>query len=411
MENKLPKGWKRKVISSIAKTTSGGTPNRAKKEFWENGTIPWLKSGELNDNMCISLYEECITDLGLENSSAKLFPKGTLLIALYGATAGKLGILNINASTNQAVCSIQQKGKEKHFDEKFLFYFLLTKREEIIRDSFGGAQPNISKKYIDEIKIPIPESLTEQHRIVAKIDRIFERLDKSIDLVEENIGRAKALKASILSKNFHEGEELPEEWKEDFIKNVCIVNPKKSEVKDLPTNTLVSFLPMSDLQEHAMYFQAKDSKTIDEVYAGYTYFRDNDVLLAKVTPCFENGKAGVANNLTNGIGFGSSEYHILRSKGGILPEWIYYNIMMPKFRIIGTKEMTGSSGLKRVPPVFVSNWQIRFPKSITEQQRVVAQLDHLFSRIDRIIAEQGNKLQQLKALKASVLDKAFRGEM
>lgn len=155
---KLPQGWEWKSLGEIGNTSSGGTPLRNKKEYWENGSIKWLKSGELNDGY-IDFIEENITEEAIENSSAKIFQKGTLLIAMYGATAGRLGILNLDSATNQAVCAFLHKdNKNIKFLEKFLFYFLFFIRDKIIKDSFGGAQPNISQTYIKIYKSPYPHS-------------------------------------------------------------------------------------------------------------------------------------------------------------------------------------------------------------------------------------------------------------
>lgn len=151
---KLPQGWEWKSLGEIANTSSGGTPSRNKKEYWENGNIKWLKSGELNDGY-IDFIEENITEEAIKNSSAKIFQKGTLLIAMYGATAGKLGILNLDSTTNQAICAFLHKDKNIKFLEKFLFYFLFFLRDKIIKDSFGGAQPNINQTYIKKFTNPI----------------------------------------------------------------------------------------------------------------------------------------------------------------------------------------------------------------------------------------------------------------
>ncbi|EQA4466743.1 restriction endonuclease subunit S [Campylobacter coli] len=160
---KLPQGWEWKSLGEIANTSSGGTPSRNKKEYWENGNIKWLKSGELNDGY-IDFIEENITEEAIKNSSAKIFQKGTLLIAMYGATAGKLGILNLDSTTNQAICAFLHKDKNIKFLEKFLFYFLFFLRDKIIKDSFGGAQPNINQTYIKNLQIPLPP-IKEQEQI------------------------------------------------------------------------------------------------------------------------------------------------------------------------------------------------------------------------------------------------------
>ena len=193
---KLPQGWTIKTLGEIAQTTSGGTPSRKKLDYW-NGNIKWLKSGELNDNY-INEVEETITQSGLENSSAKIFSKGTLLIALYGATIGKLGILNLETSTNQAVCAIMPN---KELETKYLFHFLFSIRNKMIKDAFGGAQSNISQTYLKQIKIPLPP-LETQKQIVQLLEKHLQHTDKTGEFIESALNKAKQLKQSLLKSAF-----------------------------------------------------------------------------------------------------------------------------------------------------------------------------------------------------------------
>lgn len=192
----LPQGWTIKTLGEIAHTTSGGTPSRKNLDYW-NGNIKWLKSGELNDDY-INEVEESITQIGLDKSSAKIFPKGTLLIALYGATIGKLGILNIETATNQAICAITPNNK---LDTKYLFHFLFSIRDKMIQDAFGGAQSNISQTYLKQLKIPIPP-LEIQKQIVAILERHFTSADKVSAYIESCLSKAKQLKSSLLKSAF-----------------------------------------------------------------------------------------------------------------------------------------------------------------------------------------------------------------
>lgn len=142
---------------------------------------------------------------------------------------------------------------------------------------------------------------------------------------------------------------------------VCEINPKKSEVANLNGDITVSFLPMEDIGTVQNILPKKEKK-LSEVYKGYTYFKENDVLVAKVTPCFENGKSGIARNLKNGIGFGSSELHVLRPiKEKIVSEYIYPYISSNRFLKEGAKMMTGTGGLQRVPAFFIQEYQIPLP--------------------------------------------------
>lgn len=155
----LKKQYKTIELSKVVNTSSGGTPSRTNPQYY-GGKIPWLKSGELNDSI-ITSAEEFITEEGLNNSSAKIFPKGTLLVAMYGATAGKTGILDIDAASNQAVCSITPK--DSNINTDFLFWFFRAHRFYFIDISRGGAQPNISQNVINKTLFPIvPKDIQEK---------------------------------------------------------------------------------------------------------------------------------------------------------------------------------------------------------------------------------------------------------
>lgn len=154
----LKSEYKTVKLSEVVDTSSGGTPSRTNPQYY-GGEIPWLKSGELNDSI-ITSSEEFISEEGLKNSSAKIFPKGSLLVAMYGATAGKTGILGIDASTNQAVCSVTPKDTSISTD--FLFWFFRAHRFHFIDISRGGAQPNISQGVINKTLFPIVPKDTQE---------------------------------------------------------------------------------------------------------------------------------------------------------------------------------------------------------------------------------------------------------
>ena len=173
----LPKSGCVVKLGDIGKWQAGGTPNRGVKEYY-GGNIPWLKTGDLNDGF-INKIPECITQAGLDNSSAKLNPKDSVLIAMYGATIGKIGILTFPAATNQACCACVDYPL---LEKIYLFYFLLSHRDAFIMQGGGGAQPNISKEIILNTEIPLPP-INEQKRIAEMITEVFSFLDKiSADL-------------------------------------------------------------------------------------------------------------------------------------------------------------------------------------------------------------------------------------
>ena len=167
----IPKKWNWVTLGEIGKWQSGSTPSRLNKDYY-NGDIPWLKTGDLNDGY-ITHIPEYITEKALNETSVKLNPTGSILMAMYGATIGKLGILTYPATTNQACCACEiYTGIEK----EFLFYFLLSHRADFIKLGGGGAQPNISKEKIINTYIPLPPS-EEQKRIVNAVNNVFAQLD------------------------------------------------------------------------------------------------------------------------------------------------------------------------------------------------------------------------------------------
>ena len=170
-----------KKISTFCKTGSGGTPSRSNNAFFENGTIPWVKSGELK-NRYITEVEEYITDLAVEKSSAKLVSKGSLLIAMYGATVGEVSQLTFDATTNQAICNIQPD--ENVCDVNYLYRFLEASKSYLLSRRVGGGQPNISQSVIKDLDVPLPP-LAEQRRIASILDQADELRQKRQQAIEK----------------------------------------------------------------------------------------------------------------------------------------------------------------------------------------------------------------------------------
>ena len=167
----VPQNWSWTTLGKIGKWQSGSTPSRLNKDYY-NGDIPWLKTGDLNDGY-ITHIPEYITEKALNETSVKLNPSGSVLIAMYGATIGKIGILTYPATTNQACCACETFNG---IDKEFLFFFLLSHRDEFIKMGGGGAQPNISKEKIINTYIPLPP-FAEQKRIVSAVRKAFVQLD------------------------------------------------------------------------------------------------------------------------------------------------------------------------------------------------------------------------------------------
>lgn len=166
------------------------------------------------------------------------------------------------------------------------------------------------------------------------------------------------------------------------LKDCCTIKPPKAEAKKhLSGDDLVSFVPMNNLGIDTPHLILEEDRQLSDVSGSYTYFAENDVLLAKITPCFENGKLGIARGLTNGIGFGSSEFIVFRTNEDLLPEYLYYFLLRPIFREQGKAVMTGAVGHKRVPKDFIENIKIPLP-ALDVQHQIVSLLEHALSDIE-----------------------------
>ena len=204
MPFEIPDNWVWTTLGEVGTWQSGGTPSRSNKSYY-GGNIPWLKTGDLNDGL-ISDIPESITEEAVANSSAKINPTGSVLIAMYGATIGKLGILTFPATTNQACCACIEFNA---IIQLYLFYFLLSQRNEFIAKGGGGAQPNISKEIIVNTFIPLPP-LSEQQHIVMEIEKWFALIDQ-IEQSKVNLQTIiKQTKSKILDLAIH-GKLVPQD--------------------------------------------------------------------------------------------------------------------------------------------------------------------------------------------------------
>ena len=380
MENNLPSGLICKPIEEIFKIKSGD----------------FIKSSLLSERGKYNVFG----GNGITGKTANFNISGkNIVIGRVGAKCGNVRLIDEKIWLTDNAFYIYNYGLDiyKPYLAAFLHFFDLRKTAN------QAAQPVISYKGIKDIQVPFPP-LPEQQRIVAKLDSLFERIDKAIELAEQNIVRAQQFMASVLNDVF-DGLDCERVKLQD----ACLINPLKSEVKGLG-DIEMSFLPMVNLNEHQIDFTPKQTKKLKEVYTGYTYFKDGDVLLAKVTPCFENGKAGLASNLVNGIGFGSSEYYVLRANPNILPAYIYFNITTSEFLRMGARNMSGAVGLKRVTKDFLFNYEIPVP-SIELQENIVKYFANQGTKLSILRNRSVERLVELKALKSSLLDAAFKGEL
>ncbi len=285
----MRKGWEYKKLGEVLETTSGGTPSKSHKEYYEGGTIPWLRSGEVSkgDIYDAELY---ITEKGLKKSSAKLFPIDTVLIAMYGATVGQVGILKSTMCTNQAICGILPN---KDFHPNFLKYVLLANKKNYLKQAMGGAQPNISQQVIKSTYIPIVK-FSEQESVVSELDKINEL----IRLKKEQLKDFDNLAQSLFYEMFGDPVENEKGWEVKKLGDVCTFSqgmqvPIENQ-KEIQNEGDVRFLRIID------FTQGKDAPRYVECDNDKYILHEKEIAIVRYgTPGFIcTGKIGaIANNL------------------------------------------------------------------------------------------------------------------
>ena len=380
-------------LGDVCTVVSGSTPKSTVPEYWD-GDIKWITPAELSNDTCIiNDSARHITALGVAKTGLKPFPAGTVILSSR-APIGKTAIAGCEMFCNQGfknlICS-------EKIDSKYLYYFLSGKTDYLNSLGRGATFKEISKAIVENIEIPLPE-VEEQKRIAAR----FERLLRLIQLQKAELEELDKLVKSRFIELFGMPGTDAFGWGLVPLGSTCNINPKKSLDSRLVSGAVVSFVPMPAVTEHGE-IDATAIKEYDEVKTGFTYFAENDVLFAKITPCMESGKGAVAKGLHNGIGFGSTEFHVLRPISGKTdPYWIYTLTAFSQFRMDAASNMTGSAGQRRVPASFLENYRVSLPPIALQEQfaAFVEQTDK-----SKLAVQKG--LQELEILKKSLMQQYF----
>ncbi len=245
--------------------------------------------------------------------------------------------------------------------------------------------PKLNQQNLLSIKIPVPP-MNIQKQIVSEIEQI--NIKNETDL--EQIKKFQESIEGILSNAYLK-------YPTTKLKNFVDIDPSKTDVVKLSNNTKVSFIEMESVSTDG-YIIKNEIKRLEEVRKGYTYFRDGDVLVAKITPCMENGKCAIADNLMNNIGFGSTEFYVLRSNEKLLYPLLYYIIKRESFRNEAKKHMTGASGHRRVPKIFMENYELPLIDSIQVQQQLIEQIELIESQVKKLHDDIMNRESEIEDL-------------
>lgn len=326
---------------------------------------------------------------------------------------------NLICSTGFAVLT-----PKRTIDPLYLHYLSRSEIyiDEIVSRSTGVSYPAINASDIGALECILPP-LNEQHLIGSflhkksfEVETIIQSKLKYITLLEQQrqsiITEAvtKGLNTNVKMKDSGVEwiGEIPEHWNLKRLKNAVILNPSKNEASNVK-NIDVTFLPMENILA-PNEVDLSINKKIEEVYSGYTYFKENDLVLAKVTPCFENGNIAVMQNLKNGIGFGTTELHVLRPKEQQNISFYYYLAQSAPFKQQGISTMYGVGGLKRIPNEFVLNYKFGQPP-LAEQNEIVAFLNKKCREIQSTKQLIEKQIEKLKEYRQVLIYEAVTGKI
>ncbi len=403
-------------ISDITTVVTGGTPSTKNKAFWENGTIPWLQSGVCK-NGYVDTCSKYITQAGLDNSSAKMMPAGTVIIALTGATVGKVGLLRIEACANQSVTGIIPNDS---FLPLYMFYYLLSIRGKIIHDSYGDAQPHISQQYVKDIDIPLP-SLAEQEKIVEWIEELFSELDSGVETLNKTKAQLVVYRQAVLKEAF-EGNLTKQyrtnnsfhEWQNVSI--MQLIEEGKHAIKAGPFGSALKkecYVPSG----YKIYGQEQviaGDETIGDYYIDESKYKElinckvapDDILISlvgtvgKVLILSQNCQAGIINPRL---------IKVTLDKSKMLPRFFKYYFESAYLKSLykekahgATMDVINLGMIKELP----------FPLcDLCEQKQVISEIESRLSVCDSIEQTVNIALQQAEAMRQSILKQAFEGRL
>jgi type I restriction enzyme S subunit len=400
--------WPVRKLGDVCHTGSGGTPLNMNDDYYENGTILWLMSGEVSQGE-IRSATRFITKKGLENSAARLFPEDTVLVAMYGATAGHVGILKFEAATNQAVCGILPG---KTFIPEFLFYFMLSKKEELVAQATGNAQPNISQIKIRNTEVPVP-TLAEQKRIVGILDEAFHGIATAKANAEKSLRNARCLFQSHLREVF---TQRGDRWTKDQIGSVCDIRHgfafDGTEFSNgVPAGNPLIITPGNFTEDGKLLFNERNTKRFSGQPPTGVRFEIGDLVVVMTDlsskmkilgkPAFIESK-----NILHNQRIGRFVFHNER----INKRFLYYFMMTENFLANIKASATGTMVKHTAPKRILSNF-ISFPLDVTEQLAVVAKFDALRAQTQRLESIYKQKLASLDNLKQSLLKEALAGQL
>lgn len=401
----MSKNWQTKTIGELCNLMTGGTPSRSKKEFFENGSINWLVSGDINRRI-ITECDNRITELGLDNSNAKFLPINSVLIALngQGKTRGMVAMLKIKATCNQSLVSIYPKDTEEIIPE-YIFYFLESKYEELrkLTGDTGNDRRGLNMPILRKIKIPYPP-LSEQNRIVSILQETSQNIERVIEMDRANLQNCIDVYNKYLENIFTTNTQG---WLESKLSEIC--EKITDGTHQTPTYYNNGFIFLSSRNVTGGKIDWEKIKYIDEKQHNEMHRRVsprmNDILLAK------NGTTGIAALVDREIDFDIYvSLALLRAKEAVLPQYLLFFINSPLAKTQFNKRLKGI-GVPNLHLEEIREVLIRYPKSTTEQKRVIEKITKMRSGVTKLGSIYEQKISLVENLKKSIFVQTFSGNL
>ena len=379
----IPKDWEIDIIGNLCKTASGGTPSRSNLSFY-NGDIKWFTTGELNDGYLYDSIEH-INREALNNSSAKLFDTGTVLMAMYGATIGKLGVLTQAATTNQACCAFEHSS----ILSLYLFYYLLFKRKAIIELGCGAGQPNISQDIIKSILLFYPSNKEEQQRIVTclnDIDTLLSILDKKIE--KKNLIKQGALQQLLTGEKRLEGFNKP--WIEKRLGDMSTMNSGGTPSSKVQAfyNGGIPFLSISDMTAQGKYIYSTEKKIseLGLINSSARIVNKGTILYAMYASLGKCSISAIKMAISQAVLGINVNTAILDNV------FLYYYLSFIENKVVAMGQTGTQSNLSKE---LVQNFVLKIPVDLTEQIAIATILSDMDAEIEALETKR-SKYEQVK---------------
>jgi type I restriction enzyme S subunit len=408
----IPETWNKVTLNNLKKELyAGGTPRRNNEEYY-NGTIPWVKSGELNNNFIIDI-EERISNLALKNSSAKLVPENSVLIAMYGATAGQVALLVKEAATNQAVLAVIPD-KEKA-DSLFLYYSLSREMKRVVlQRQQGTGQQNLSKTLIKEVSLMLPP-LIEQKKIASILSSVDKSIEKTDEVIEDTKKLKKGLMQELLTKGIGHSEfkevrlgvktyTVPINWEITIIEEISKGKPRygaNSSAKDFNPD-LPRYVRITDLSEDG-FLKNDDKKSIPMDEAESYYLEEGDIVFAR-----SGATVGKTYIYDSKDGLCAYAGYLIRFKidtEKIIPKYLL-NVTHSYYYSAWVKSMIRATSQPNINSKEYASFDLLLPP-LKEQKKIAS----ILSSVDAKIQKEEEYKAKLEQLKKGLMQKLLTGQI